>query len=974
MAGLPYQVMIVSHTHWDREWYQPFQVFRFRLVELIDRLLDILDKDPAYHSFLLDGQTIVLEDYLAIRPEREADLRRHIVQGRLWIGPWHILPDEFLVSPEATLRNLMLGSRVCARFGARMPIGYTPDPFGHISQLPQILAGCGLEAAALQRGLSDEPTELWWEAPDGTRLMTIYFRQGYGNFAWAPTQPDGFTRAAEWQIERLAPHAHTPYLLLLNGTDHMLPQPELPALIAEANHRLQGKAVLTHGTLPDYVAAVRQHIRDGADLPVIRGELRSPKRTPVLPGVYSARMWIKQRNHVCEVALERYAEPVSAMVRAFAGPDRSGEVWQAWRYLIENHPHDSICGCSVDQVHEEMRTRFDWSQQIADLVTDSGLRYLASYIDVTQFPTLAEMPDPDPPSYAVTSDQSDQTVLVYNPLPGQRTGPVETTVHWAEPRRNYQLLDENGASIPYQLVDGREHIFESREITPDELAALLDQIEVGFYRGRLISNVSLWLNGPDARLEMVLPEYHTGRIGSFSGLVQVVRRDPHLHAVQRCHLTTYLAGNLRLAFVAREVPGVGYRAYRLANAQAAPDADPPDSAPVEPVRGLAIENEWFRVQVDPRDGTLTVLDKTTSLTLSGLHSIQDGGDRGDEYNYCAPAGDTVVTTAASPPLIECRDEGIFGQTLTVHASYTVPADLTPDRGARSPETVELLISSTFRLVPGIRRIDVRTDLINTAQNHRLRVLFPTEFQTDHVVVDGHFDRLQRTRLEPVDVQGWAERPVPTAAQRVFAAVQEEGKGLLIATRGLPEYEHLRGDSGSTLALTLLRSVGWLSRDDLDCRPGHAGPGFATPGAQCLGPARYEYSLIPFGGSFTLNHAAQEAYAFAAPLRSAAAEAADGTLPASLRFVELAPSELVLTAVKPAESGDGIIIRFYNSSETPVAGRVTFGLPMREIISTNLLEDSSESTQAWTNTSTVSLNVPAKRIVTLRAAYQRKSGT
>jgi mannosylglycerate hydrolase len=303
MVGSPLHVTIVSHTHWDREWYQPFQVFRLQLVELIDRLLDLLDGDPAYRSFLLDGQTIILEDYLAIRPEREADLKRHIAAGRLLIGPWHILPDEFLVSPEATIRNLTLGAQVCARFGARMPVGYTPDPFGHISQLPQILAGCGLEAAALQRGLSDEPTELWWEAPDGTRLLTIYFRGGYGNLQWAPTTPDAFTRAVERQIERLAPYAHTPHVLLMNGTDHMLPQPELPGLIAAANERLAGQAVLVHGTLADYVRAVRADL--SGDLPVIRGELRSSKRSPVLPGVYSARMWIKQRNHACRAGSDR---------------------------------------------------------------------------------------------------------------------------------------------------------------------------------------------------------------------------------------------------------------------------------------------------------------------------------------------------------------------------------------------------------------------------------------------------------------------------------------------------------------------------------------------------------------------------------------------------------------------------------------------------------------------------------------------
>ena len=268
----------------------------------------------------------------------------------------------------------MLGALVCARFGARMPVGYTPDPFGHISQLPQILAGCGLEAAALQRGLADEPTALWWEAPDGTRLLTIYFRTGYGNFAWAPTTPDAFTRAVERQIDQLAPYAHTPHILLMNGTDHMLPQPELPGLIAAANERLAGRATLVHGTLADYVTTVRAHLGSGAVLPVIKGELRSSRRSPVLPGVYSARMWIKQRNHACEVALECYAEPISAIVRTVGGPDRSGEIWQAWRHLIENHPHDSICGCSVDQVHEEMRTRFDWSQQIADGVTDAGLQ------------------------------------------------------------------------------------------------------------------------------------------------------------------------------------------------------------------------------------------------------------------------------------------------------------------------------------------------------------------------------------------------------------------------------------------------------------------------------------------------------------------------------------------------------------------------------------------------------------------------
>jgi alpha-mannosidase len=171
-------------------------------------------------------------------------------------------------------------------------------------------------------------------------------------------------------------------------------------------------------------------------------------------------------------------------------------------------------------------------------------------------------------------------------------------------------------------------------------------------------------------------------------------------------------------------------------------------------------------------------------------------------------------------------------------------------------------------MPGVRRVDVRADFVNPAPDHRLRVLFPTGRLSEDVIVDGHFDRLRRPPVNLDVGEGWAERPALTAAQRAFTAIEQDGRGLLIAARGLPEYEHIRSDSESTLALTLLRAVGWLSRDDLDCRPGHAGPARATPGAQGIGPAAADYSLIPFVLRLRLGQAAQAAYAFA-PLRSVA---------------------------------------------------------------------------------------------------------
>jgi mannosylglycerate hydrolase len=937
MAESPFHVTIVSHTHWDREWYQPFQVFRFRLVELIDYLLDLLDTDPTYRSFLLDGQTILLEDYLAIRPEREPDLRRHIAHGRLMIGPWHILPDEFLVSPESTVRNLMLGSKTCAQFGSRMSIGYTPDPFGHISQLPQILDGCGIKAIALQRGLADEPTELWWEAADGTRLLTIYFREGYGNLAWAPTTPDAFTRAVTRQIERLTPHAHTSHMLLMNGTDHMIPQPELPGLIAAANGLLEGQATLKHGTLVDHVEAVRASLDDIATIPVIQGELRSSKRFPILPGVYSARLWIKQRNHACEVSLERYAEPISAFVHTLGGSNRSGEIWRAWRYLVENHPHDSICGCSVDQVHAEMQTRFDWSQQLADQITDAGLRDLAARVDLGRLTNPSETLEIEQPDYATTAAQTNQIVLVYNPVTRSQTGQVEITVPWAGSRRRYQVLDKHGQDIPYRILEGEEIVFESCEITRNEADSLLDQIEIGLYKGRLISDVQLKFDGTNAHLEMVLPEYHTGRMGNFSTLIKSLRDDPRWYAAQHIHLTTYLADNFRLAFTAQAVPGVGYRTFRLTVTHPAF----PDIAPVIPTHATVIENEWFHVEVDPQDGTLTVTDKSTGAVYRGLNRVQDGGDRGDEYNYCAPDKDTLVTYPAHPPAIERHEDELLGQALTIRTCYAIPADLTVNRDARTAQTVDVPITFTVRLAPQVRRIDVRAELKNSAPNHRIRVLFPTGLQSDRVIVDGHFDRLYRQGVHETAKQGWAEQPAPTAAQRAFTAIEGNENGLMVAARGLPEYEHLVSSTESTLALTLIRAVGWLSRDDLNCRPGHAGPARATPDAQCIGPATAEYSLIPFGNTFTLAQAAQEAYAFIAPLRGVTATPAGGLLPPTLQFVSLTPDELILTAVKPAESGRGIIVRFYNSQDCTVSGQLAFGLPVHKLTPVNLLEEPHE---------------------------------
>ena len=263
-------VSIVPHTHWDREWYAPFQQFRLRLVELLDELLPRLEADPSYRHFLLDGQLAAVDDYLEVRPEEAARLIRLNRSGRLAMGPWYTLPDEFLVSGETLVRNLRLGLSRAATLGGAMDVGYLPDMFGHVAQMPQILRSFGFEHAVVWRGVpaAVDRSAFIWTAPDGSSVRAEYLPEGYGNGARLPDRAEDLLRLID---DFVVTHDATLVgpVLWMNGSDHVVPRPWLGQVVAEANE-LQD----------DYELVVRplaEHLADGptADLPAWQGELRS---------------------------------------------------------------------------------------------------------------------------------------------------------------------------------------------------------------------------------------------------------------------------------------------------------------------------------------------------------------------------------------------------------------------------------------------------------------------------------------------------------------------------------------------------------------------------------------------------------------------------------------------------------------------------------------------------------------------------
>lgn len=953
------RLYLVTHTHWDREWYQPFQEFRLRLVHLMDHLLALLKADPNFKYFMLDGQTIVLDDYLQIRPERSEEIRNHVQSGRLLIGPWFVLPDEFLVSPEAIIRNLLQGDRISRDFGAKMMIGYIPDPFGHIGQMPQILHGFGIETASLWRGVDDQPAEFWWQSPDGTKVFMAYLVAGYGNAASLPTfAPEQFTAEVRRLRDELLPRSATKELgLLMHGSDHIVPPAETSAAVAFANAHLEGD-VLLHSTLPAYIADLQAAVRSmNLAIPIVSGELRGCKRAPLLPGVLSTRMWIKQRNRACETLLEKWAEPFStwAELVSMGKPEGSGgevvispvvthpaQVLQyAWRLLMENHPHDSICGCSIDQVHEEMRPRFDQVEQVGEVITSQSLGRLAAAIDTRH-------------------EGSASAIVVFNPTGGPRTDYVTVEAEALVNQGGFEIVDQDGKVLTYDTIGMESREMFSATIDKKEMQNVIGMIHDGRVGGMVFREFNVQREGAIVKLQVKVSNTGDPDTASWERGQTEVKEfldDPEV--------TTFViqgssVPSNRVTFVASDVPGHGFRTFWLRSA-AAPQVEPAPPVKLNRLARLAlplagrilqiswvsrrlerpkidreaeIENEFFAIYASPLDGTLTLRDKRNGRTFTGLNRFVDGGDCGDEYNFCPPVTDTLVRGAHVRRLEVKR--GAIQKSIEIELRLAVPKSLAPDRKARSTETVLLPITTRISLLSGVPRADIHTEIDNQARDHRLRVHFPVPFSVQEADFDGHFEIVRRSLTLPAFDDAWVEQPRPEKPQRAFTNLTDGKIGLTIANRGLPEAEALTdSDGNSNIAVTLLRCVGWLSRGDLSTRKGDAGPGEETPGAQLIGKYTFDYAILPQKDSAPCF---EQAYAFQAPLRSVNSQLQAGNLPAVTSLVQVSPPEFIVSAIKTPEDGSGWIIRGYNLSGESLDVKLTPWRRFERVECANLAEE------------------------------------
>ncbi|MGE5682833.1 MAG: glycoside hydrolase family 38 C-terminal domain-containing protein, partial [Bacillota bacterium] len=760
---------VISNTHWDREWRFPFQKNRQMLVEMIDKTLEILESEPDYRAFHLDSQSIVLDDYLEIRPDKKDLIKKLVKEKRLLIGPWYILPDEFHVGGENLIRNLLLGHKTCEEFGGASKIGYSPFSWGQISQLPQIYKEFGVDVIMFYRGvnsLDSKKAEFMWEGADGTKVLTsrfstmprynFYFyiyrpvihNEGFSDveykwtkgglpFHFADSQmhdedysiiepvdgyyEDNITSSVKSIIENQVNDFTTPHVIWMEGHDSSGPNIKTAKIIKDIR-RLMPELNVVHSTLEDYAKGLKESA-DEKTLRLVKGERRSAQydlRSGNLYGyITSARTYLKQKNFESEKWLQSYAEVLNSIAGIFGMDINDRYLDVAWNYLIQNSAHDSIGGCSLDEIHDDMMSRYKQVIEISKGVTGRACKYLAKQIDLSKY--------------------------------------AEASMH---------LVALNTTSYK------REEVAESFIDIPEEL----DKGDIEVKSG----------DGKTVPLQLI------SRSSQEPVLEQMIDR-PMYFKMKRYHAYLHLDG----------IPSFGFNTFHI---------NPVAKAVKQNTRKIAklnggfpvLENDYLKIKIN-ENGTLKVQDKINGLKFNNTGYFLDEGEAGHAWVHkkIAPVADTL----SSKPQVSIIENGELSATCLIRHEILVHKDL-EEREKKNGKKIKIPIELYVTLKKATKYIGFDIKLNNLAESHRMRFMIPTGIKANSSFAEGQFDVVERS-IERIDSTGWVEQPMYDYPMYHFVDVSDKlNAGAAVFVQGLTEYEVLE-DKVRTLAITLFRGFKYI---------------------------------------------------------------------------------------------------------------------------------------------------------------------
>ncbi len=929
----PHVIHMISNTHWDREWLTNFQETRVMLADFFDRLLEILDTAPEYRSYVLDSQTIPVEDYLAIRPEEEGRIRKHVAAGRLLIGPWYTDPEGFCVNGESMVRNLTYGHRVAAHYGGVMKVGHTSFGYGQNSQMPQIYEGFGIDTILFYHGVSHDevPNEWVFEGADGTRIlgsqMSHYARYNayhhllrpalYGkglderSYAWTEgglpfhlCRGDAAHRQhilldpvrgwheellrerLQWLKDKEVSVSTTRHLAFMMGHDSSVPDAAELDILEEAKRAFPGDEVL-HDTYPEMMARIKAEA-DWDRLPVLRGERRTPKLMPVTMHLYSdvlsSRTRMKLMNTKAEYLLQRRAEPFAAWAALLGERYPAGLLDHAWKTLLSCHAHDSIAGSGIDDIELDMRHRLRQVIHISEAVLRNALGAIQRRIDTSAL------------------SAADVVVTVFNASLQPRTEVVSARIDLpdAAARGEFGLVDlATGEPVPVQMRSRRPH------------TAIVN------HAGDAPMNL------PTEQLEVHFP--------------------------------------------ASEIPAMGYRSYRIAR-------DGRFRRGTQVTAPREMDNEHLKVRIE-ENGTLTLTHKQTGAAYRDVHYFLDNGEAGHAWMHHDPAHDRVIDSRGFAVSIALEEDGALLTRYRVTWHMRIPSRLEENGGdswqrldgvgnaaARSTEEVDFPVTSWITLRRGAKRVDIRTRFDNRATHHRLRVVFPTRRAGATCHAESAFDVVEReTEFGPGSP--WHGTKNVTFPMQRFVDVTDGEAGLAVLNHGLREYE-VTQDGDRAIVVTLMRaftvalcpvSKCWEELPEMEL-------------AQCPGPHEFEYAIYPHAGDYASGGLLGEADRFVTPLEVAQAGPHPGELPLAHGFLASTPENLLLSAVKRSEDGKGYVLRLFNPTDETLTGALSFVATPVSACLTNLEEKEEEPLTL--SGSVVSLKAGPRKIVCVKVVFER----
>lgn len=852
------KVYIISHSHWDREWYMAYEQHHMRLVELMDDLLELFEHDPDFNSFHLDGQTIILDDYLEVRPEKRAALQKAIDAGKLRIGPFYILQDDFLISSESNTRNMLIGMEESKKWGTPVMLGYFPDTFGNMGQTPQMMKQANLEAAAFGRGVkpigfdnevlvddnyTSQYSEMYWQGPDGSNIFGLLFANWYSNGNEIPAEKEAALKFWDQKLADAEKFASTEHLLMMNGVDHQPVQKDVTKAIALANE-LYPEYEFIHSNFTDYLAAVQNDLP--ANLGQVDGELTSQETDGwfTLANTASARVYLKQWNTRVSRQLENITEPLATMAYEVTGAYPHDQLTYAWKILMQNHPHDSICGCSVDEVHREMMPRFEKANEVGKFLAAEAVAQLTGAIDTTEFPA------------------DSRPFVIFNTAGTKKSGTATVDIELKRipfaklyPTEGYHALNKE-ESKEYYVIDAKGQPVE----------AVISQEEIRF--------------GYD------LPK-------------------------DRFRIP-YMEKFVTVKVAVEQMPAFSWQTLTLVEGAA-----PKPATSLVNEDGRVLENEQIKVTVTA-NGTVNLLDKATNQEMKELLVFEDVGDIANEYIFKQPEGDRALLSTDFDHTLEVVENTAVTGCVRLTHFMEIPVsgdeqllweqqkvvDFRFRKAQRAKERIKFTVTTEIRIDAHSKRVAFATTVNNQAKDHRLRVLFPTGLEVEHHEADSIYE----TVVRPNKVSAHWQNPTNPQHQQAFVNLHSDNCGLTVSNFGLNEYEIM----ADTIAVTLLRCVGEL---------GDWGY-FPTPEAQCLGEHTFNYGIEMHGSPETRYETYQNAQAAQFEFVTKQTLLHEGQLASSQQYLTVDCDKFGVTALKRRKNDQAVILRGYNLSSDPTELEVT----------------------------------------------------